>query len=945
MRERVAWVLNKLSNLASKPRELIEHFVSERLQSPAGELVVCPEGMKRIADLRKLPVRANLDAQLLLQIANWDGRANGLATLEVCQQLLLQHKRRGSANVTLLTANDIALGEALAPAVLGRERLWVAPPTFPPVALSASELAWVTYTSRQTPVARAARGQDAPLTHDMTISVPGCNDRLTVQFYIPKVHHTAFEQLKTQRRPLGPLTLAAPIFNCTYNRADRALLDYTTTMVHRQPADKDDGPRDGTTKLDCHAWSVSQLKSELNRLNIPRSDCITQTDLSARLRQHFVNHPKTSSTPPASVDYVQIVVVRGDKNELHRQLQEWGGTHIVMALPDTFTLGPKHNKHGHGPLKLQADSSGIGYARLLTSLVARYGLHLDYAWMLDDNVYRVYASELVTGPSTSKPLRVSPCPLGEVLLKVEQLIARNDAYVRDWLTERERHSLAEAAAATTSPRSDVAVIGLCRDFRIFFRDQGLSSHKRTHVYAACLHHLAACLPRDAEVHKLLLVPPKRMAEDVDFNHQCHAAGKLVLKYNTFVLLKKNLTHKPVDLLAPAKVKREDAPQCFAPIPLWEWAEGDSIVLDESKTTDSHPPDEQQIQVRMQALAQLHYTGSRTQQVWTHTRPVLLDDTVQVICNTGNLGTIACLASLWAARSAANPDSPHSLAVLACVGAVVGPVSRVHHLITGPMLVATRETAPHFCDHLIISVKGTEPLEASARGVTPACLCAIDLAYRPAAAGASSTQVNGRATVIAPSAVAAVQIRKRGRSQSSAVDGSASIEQQGRHEKKKKHTTDAVSVRPVKEDGEKQQEGTRSTAASSLAGSKKAQQRLQHGGMVAPAVSVDEKLNEPGSESDSDYSEENSSEESVSSDEDHDEDEESSDEEKSSSRLVPILNATKTELRQTNIAVTQLRKLCALLKVAREEGGKLKSWKDTGLSKRSIKAIRTRFKLQ
>lgn len=599
--DRLAVLLRGSADLTLRQR--VEQFLQ---WLPTGELPVCRQALERVAilssqvkaghfdDSSHSALTLNSDASALLTnllpAINWDGRmgipANALAgavAVASCSDPWTHATRVGLESIRARLLKDAqSFVEGTFVSSLRAAENWDLPARPDRDARPAGFV--VSRMASRTPVARPSNGSQKPtdecielqfvvanrspavsvnggerhplLASDTIIRVSAPSLQVAEAYFEllpvdPTAAVGAFRSIQcaVSSHPVGP-RIHSWIFNCTYNRHGEAMLDYRDVMLDHESVSSD-----GAT--------------------------------SGRV---------------VPLAYQRVIVVRAE--EFEAQVQEWGGSAVIMALPASC-LYPMYDNDDvcTSVLTTFARTGGIGYARLCVQIIGHmWGLPA--VWMLDDNCeYFMHAIAAASAPAardgsgtltqstkgiglednsmhddTSAPassssvscaaaarsgtlLRVCPVSFAMVLRRLEQLL---------WMD-----SLHPELKAQCGSSSRYCVIGMARDIRNYhvltqarsMMEPG-GAHRRRHCYSACLVNLQVCFPSvsSSSPTPLLLFPPRPLMEDVEFNFLAEQSGKMVVKYSRFMHFKKNLTRAQPKPAEEAKY-----------LPLFLWRDNTQLI--------------------------------------------------------------------------------------------------------------------------------------------------------------------------------------------------------------------------------------------------------------------------------------------------------------------------------------------------------------------------------
>ena len=224
------------------------------------------------------------------------------------------------------------------------------------------------------------------------------------------------------------------IFNCTYNRRGKAMLDYADTMI---------------TSTSIQPGGVDGQRITFRRMIVCRKQ------------------------DSAGLD------------EFERQVDEWGGAAFVLCLPDRCNY-PMYNERGEIESVVDSTPSdgGVGYARLCVQVLAHMW-RLAAVWLLDDNIlrFRHCAPRLASGE-----VLVQTVPFGAVLRRMEELMLP----VRSNGNVSARSGGASKYALIGTGRNELHFLT-----EPLLRGVMQRPHNLTHVYSACLINIDACFKNES----------------------------------------------------------------------------------------------------------------------------------------------------------------------------------------------------------------------------------------------------------------------------------------------------------------------------------------------------------------------------------------------------------------------------------------------------------------
>ena len=229
--------------------------------------------------------------------------------------------------------------------------------------------------------------------------------------------------------------------------------------------------------------------------------------------------------------YVQVDVVRREKFLDYRAI--WGKALAIFQLPDKLPN-----------CEVGADEGGIGYARLFIQKMA-FALHLEYVFVIDDNVAMMREAELICEEKTKFSVRVSRdqhgvmkmqrCSFLKPLMDLQK-IAEGKEIPPDDENQFKPHPLTEQFEAQKFPLyrytgpaklfddeyPSYGVLGLLRSVPRVMRP-----FSKTQVYALVLLNVKST------VEKKVFYRPWPCWEDLRFNDDCDKAGLWVVKCNRY----------------------------------------------------------------------------------------------------------------------------------------------------------------------------------------------------------------------------------------------------------------------------------------------------------------------------------------------------------------------------------------------------------------------------
>ncbi|KAK2554004.1 hypothetical protein P5673_024718 [Acropora cervicornis] len=232
--------------------------------------------------------------------------------------------------------------------------------------------------------------------------------------------------------------------------------------------------------------------------------------------------------------FIQGAVVRSAKFEAYRST--WGKILAIFQLPDEL---PNCDR--------RADEGGVGYSRLFIQKMA-YGLHLEYVFVIDDNVATMREAQFSFGEQTGLnatvlrnedgTMKMQRCSFLKPLVYLQK-IAEGKVNPPDDREKYEPHPLKEqfencplysytgpAKLFGNKEHDSYGVLGLLRSVPIVRRP-----FSKTQVYALVLLNVKST------VEKGVFYRPWPCWEDLRFNDDCDKAGLWVVKCNRYCFYK------------------------------------------------------------------------------------------------------------------------------------------------------------------------------------------------------------------------------------------------------------------------------------------------------------------------------------------------------------------------------------------------------------------------
>ena len=232
--------------------------------------------------------------------------------------------------------------------------------------------------------------------------------------------------------------------------------------------------------------------------------------------------------------FMQVAVVRRAKFEAYRST--WGKILAIFQLPDEL---PNCDR--------TADEGGVGYSRLFIQKMA-YGLHLEYVFVIDDNVAMMREAQFSFGEQSGfnatvlrnedGAMKMQRCSFLKPLVYLQK-IAKGKGHPPDDREKYEPHPLKEQFEncplySYTGPaklfgdkeHDSYGVLGLLRSVPIVRRP-----FLKTQVYALVLLNVKST------VEKGVFYRPWPCWEDLRFNDDCDKAGLWVVKCNRYCFYK------------------------------------------------------------------------------------------------------------------------------------------------------------------------------------------------------------------------------------------------------------------------------------------------------------------------------------------------------------------------------------------------------------------------
>ena len=232
--------------------------------------------------------------------------------------------------------------------------------------------------------------------------------------------------------------------------------------------------------------------------------------------------------------FIQVAVVRSAKFEAYRST--WGKILAIFQLPEEL---PNCDR--------RADEGGVGYSRLFIQKMA-YGLHLDYVFVIDDNVATMREAQFSFGEQTrlnatvlrneDGTMKMQRCSFLKPLVYLQK-IAEGKVNPPDDREKYEPHPLKEQFEncplySYTGPaklfgdkeHDSYGVLGLLRSIPTVRRP-----FSKTQVYALVLLNVKST------VEKGVFHRPWPCWEDLRFNDDCDKAGLWVVKCNRYCFYK------------------------------------------------------------------------------------------------------------------------------------------------------------------------------------------------------------------------------------------------------------------------------------------------------------------------------------------------------------------------------------------------------------------------
>ncbi|XP_015771799.1 PREDICTED: uncharacterized protein LOC107350090 [Acropora digitifera] len=251
-------------------------------------------------------------------------------------------------------------------------------------------------------------------------------------------------------------------------------------------------------------------------------------------RKCLFNYHHVMQEENCVASFMQVAVVRSAKFEAYRST--WGKILAIFQLPDEL---PNCDR--------TADDGGVGYSRLFIQKMA-YGLHLDYVFVIDDNVATMREAQFSFGDQTGfnatvlrnedGTMKMQRCSFLKPLVYLQK-IAEGKVNPPDDTEKYEPHPLKEQFEnfplySYTGPaklfgdkeHDSYGVLGLLRSVPTVRRP-----FSRTQVYALVLLNVKTT------VEKGVFYRPWPCWEDLRFNDDCDKAGLWVVKCNRYCFYK------------------------------------------------------------------------------------------------------------------------------------------------------------------------------------------------------------------------------------------------------------------------------------------------------------------------------------------------------------------------------------------------------------------------
>ncbi|XP_015748923.1 PREDICTED: uncharacterized protein LOC107328714 [Acropora digitifera] len=293
---------------------------------------------------------------------------------------------------------------------------------------------------------------------------------------------------------------------------------------------------------------LEQLKSSGFTLEGRHKHSVLAATNSAPTLSYWIFHPSHRDDPRKCLfnyhhvmqegngvaSFMQVAVVRSAKFEAYRST--WGKILAIFQLPEEL---PNYDR--------TADEGGVGYSRLFIQKMA-YWLHLEYVFVIDDNVATMREAQFSFGEETGSnatvlrnedgTMKMQRCSFLKPLLYLQK-IAEGKVNPPDDREKYEPHPLKEQFEncplySYTGPaklfgdkeHDSYGVLGLLRSVPTVRRP-----FSKTQVYALVLLNVKST------VEKGVFYRQWPCWEDLRFNDDCDKAGLWVVKCNRYCFYK------------------------------------------------------------------------------------------------------------------------------------------------------------------------------------------------------------------------------------------------------------------------------------------------------------------------------------------------------------------------------------------------------------------------
>ncbi|CAH1787208.1 unnamed protein product [Owenia fusiformis] len=230
--------------------------------------------------------------------------------------------------------------------------------------------------------------------------------------------------------------------------------------------------------------------------------------------------PNIRDTPS---NYIHVLVVR--PLEYDEYCVYWKNTHVILKLPETLS-----------DVEEDVYEGGVGFARRFIQMFSEE-FHLDTIFMVDDNVSFFKTAKLIEGTSQVERkdghLEMEVTPLFHILKHYEQLGSKTKSLPCPPHNFTPHQSSPDGSIQSyTGEMSSFGIVGMMK------YQKGSLNVKNpfhtTHVFSVVFVNIKALHERNIKYKAW------QVFEDLNINNDVDNAGLHVVKFNRFLMLKRNL---------------------------------------------------------------------------------------------------------------------------------------------------------------------------------------------------------------------------------------------------------------------------------------------------------------------------------------------------------------------------------------------------------------------